>query len=299
MKLFFFSYVNNLVHNIVYLSKHKLWQQREDDIVFLSKKIVDDIGFEYNLIKHPIIKVLNKEKSFELLKTTKKSFIRFGDGEINLMKGYNQPFQRYDKILANSLIEQLKNKNDDIYICVNYSYFSPLGNIYSEYSDFERRYSYSFRKFLYQHCTPKSIYLDGAVTFWHKLGEYTENSSVFWNQWKEFFRNEKIAIICGRGVIDKLKYDVFEYAKEKKFIYGPNKNAWSERNIIIEDILSQVSKDWKLVFILGMAGKAIIPCMVEQGYIAWDIGHLAKGYDLYMKKVKVDMNIVRDFFKPD
>ncbi|MGN0902586.1 MAG: GT-D fold domain-containing glycosyltransferase, partial [Succinivibrio sp.] len=93
--------------------------------------------------------------------------------------------------------------------------------------------------------------------------------------------------------------DVFELSIQRKYIYGPRKHAWRQKDKIISEIELTVPKDWKLVFILGMAGKALIPEMVERGYVAWDIGHLAKSYDIYMQDKKVDEKEVRNFFKPD
>ena len=54
-----------------------------------------------------------------------------------------------------------------------------------------------------------------------------------------------------------------------------------------------------LVFILGMAGKAMIPETTSLGYVSWDIGHLAKGYDAYMRNVKPTQEFINDFFAPD
>ena len=67
--------------------------------------------------------------------------------------------------------------------------------------------------------------------------------------------------------LDKLEYDVFEYADSKTFIYGPRSHAWDEHHSIVEQI-KQVKKNSLIVFILGMAGKAIIPEVADMGYVA-------------------------------
>ena len=35
------------MRNINYLTKHSLWDQREEDIVYLANKILDDVQYEY------------------------------------------------------------------------------------------------------------------------------------------------------------------------------------------------------------------------------------------------------------
>ena len=91
--------IKNLVRNINYLTKHSLWEQREEDIVFLTNKILDDGVYEYglDLTGYEKLNILDLWDSIEYIAKTNKSFVRFGDGEINLMKGISQPFQEYDK----------------------------------------------------------------------------------------------------------------------------------------------------------------------------------------------------------
>ena len=42
--------IKNLIRNINYLTKHSLWDQREEDIVYLTDKILDDGFYEYELL---------------------------------------------------------------------------------------------------------------------------------------------------------------------------------------------------------------------------------------------------------
>lgn len=97
--------IRNLLRNINYLSKHSLWEQREEDIVYLSNKILDDGIYEYGLQlqDYNYLNVLKQRESIELIIQSGKSFVRFNDGEINLMKGKDQPFQKYDKELVKIL----------------------------------------------------------------------------------------------------------------------------------------------------------------------------------------------------
>ena len=53
------------------------------------------------------------------------------------------------------------------------------------------------------------------------------------------------------------------------------------------------------VFILGPTANALVYKLSQKGYIAWDIGHLAKDYDAYMKKIEKNEKNIFEFFKPD
>ena len=91
---------------------------------------------------------------------------------------------------------------------------------------------------------------------------------------------------------------MFEKARSKKFIYGPRINAWDEHDRLIGEI-KKVDKETTIVFILGMAGKAMIPEISEMGYTAWDVGHLAKSYNAYMTEMPITEENKSKFYAPD
>lgn len=53
------------------------------------------------------IKVLDKEKTLKILLDTHASIIRFGDGEMDLIRGENIPYQNYHPELADQMKELL------------------------------------------------------------------------------------------------------------------------------------------------------------------------------------------------
>mgnify|MGYP002767304946 CR=1 FL=1 len=290
--------IKNLVRNINYLTKHSLWDQREDDIVYLTNKILDDGIYEYDLKLHDFkrLKVLKREESIDLIISSGESFVRFGDGEINLMKGIDQPFQRHDKELVQRLYHILSIPQQNLLVGLNEHYFEP-GYKHTNY-DYNRRHAYDFRQFFIENCDMHRTYIDGQCTF-YEFGNNGEETVQFWKKWKEAFKDKDIVIICGEGILDKLQYDVFEYAKSRKYIYGPSRHAWCRHDEIIGRIKKEISTDQLLIFILGMAGKAMIPEVTAMGYCAWDIGHLTKSYNAYMNNMQPTNENIRNFYAPD
>lgn len=292
------SRLTNLIRNINYLTKHSLWDQREEDIVYLSSKILDDGIYEYGLQlqDYNYLTVLKQRESIELIIRSGKSFVRYGDGEINLMKGIDQPFQKYDEELVQKLYGILRTPRPNLLVGLNEYYFEP-GYMYSNF-DYNRRHAYEFRKFFKENCNKDTIYIDGQCTF-YEFGNNGEETISFWNTWKEAFRGRELVIICGEGILDKLEYDVFEYAKSKKFVYAPSRHAWSNHAEIIDRIKKEANKDQLMVFILGMAGKAMIPEVTDLGYCAWDVGHLAKSYNAYRHNMQPTKENIEEFYAPD
>ena len=292
--------IKTLVRNITYLMKYSLWDQREEDIVYLTNKILDDGIYEYGLElpTYRKLKILEKNDSIDAILQSNKSFVRMGDGEIRIMQGIDQPFQQYEPVIADTLVELLKNQRADILVGINRGYYIP--HFHAKREDYNRRFAYDFREYLDEYCNYDSTYIDGACTFNYTLG-YSDDeiTHMFWNKWKKAFKGKKLVIICGERIVEEMVYNIFEEAESIKYIYGLRKNAWDKHDEIIKKIEKE-SKENLLIFILGMAGKAMIPEVTDMGYTAWDIGHLAKGYNAYMTGMDGhDAENVADFFAPD
>lgn len=292
--------IKTLVRNITYLMKYSLWDQREEDIVYLTNKILDDGIYEYglDLPAYRKLKILEKNDSIDVILQSNKSFVRMGDGEIRIMQGIDQPFQQYEPVIADTLVELLKNQRADILVGINRGYYIP--HFHAKKEDYNRRFAYDFREYLDEYCNYDSTYIDGACTFNYTLG-YSDDeiTHMFWNKWKKAFKGKKLVIICGERIVEEMVYNIFEEAESIKYIYGPRKNAWDKHDEIIKKIEKE-SKENLLIFILGMAGKAMIPEVTDMGYTAWDIGHLAKGYNAYMTGMDGhDAENVANFFAPD
>lgn len=81
-------------------------------------------------------------------------------------------------------------------------------------------------------------------------------------------------------------------------MYGPKHNSFDQFDTLLSKAKMYPSNK-TLVFILGPCSKALVYELAKEGYIAWDVGHLAKDYDAWMKGMdKTPQNII-DFYKPD
>lgn len=291
--------LKTLLRNLNYLTKHSLWEQREQDIVYLTNKILDDGIYEYKLSLETYCKinVLSKEESLKLILSEKKSFVRTGDGECKILMGLDQPFQKNNPEIVEGLIKILQNTSENLLVGINGNYFTPL---YEQDNPFYyRRNAYDLRKIYEKYVDKGKTYLHAAVTGYQFGKEHSKECIWQYETWHEAFRGKNLVIVCGEGILDKLEYDVFELANSKKFVYGPKKNAWDKHDDLIKEIKLVTLKDDLIVFILGMAGKVMISELSEQGYICWDVGHLAKFYNAYRKAETMTEEDKQAFYAPD
>lgn len=288
-----------LLRNVNYLAKHSLWEQREDDIVYLTNKILDDAQYEYDLTDGGTIKpqILDGEESLNLILNANKSFVRTGDGEVKIMMGIDQPFQRYDETLAEGLRKLLSEKNENLLVGINRNYYIP--GYMRNYSSFYRRHGYDYRQYYKKILNNDIVYIDSTLTSF-QFGTHGDRTTIErYEKWKKAFQDRDIIIVCGEGVLSKLQYDIFEQARSKKYIYGPSRNAWSEHERLEKEIQKQATESTIVIFILGMAGKVMTAELAKQGYLCWDVGHLAKYYDAFKRGIENTEENIKSFYAPD
>lgn len=291
--------IRNFLRNINYLSKNSLWDQRENDIVYLTNKILDDVQYEYDLWDGNTVKptILDGDESLDLILKTNKSFVRTGDGEIKIMMGIDQPFQEHDDDLANGLKNIFIENNENLLVGINRNYYLP--GYVRNYSKFYRRHAYDYRQYYKNLVRENVTYIDATLTGF-QFGTHENRDTIKrYEKWLKAFSNKDLLVVCGDGVLNNLKYDVFEKARNKRYIYAPSRHAWRVHEKIIKEIKEKALPNTIIVFILGMAGKVIAAELSKCGFICWDVGHLAKYYDAYKKGIEDTEENIRKFYAPD
>lgn len=243
-------------------------------------------------------KVLGPQQTLKWIADNRKSFCRFGDGEFTLMRGASIGFQEYNPELALALWEIFVNNNDKIGVGIPYQHFD-LPDAYNEWiKEFYYTSGKWIREFLYQFMpNEREYYLDTGFNQVYQT--YTDMDFVnYYEQAKLLFKGKKLTIIVGQGVLEKLKYNVFEYADSIEYQYAPAKNAYE----VYQEILSNTMKADKsniICVILGPTAKVLVRDLTNAGYVAWDIGHLAKDYDAFCHGTNQTKENIGKFYAPD
>lgn len=298
----FITYIKNLFRNIKFLMKYSLEEHERDQMFEVLNRVEDIYHYE---IMDPHRKadvwfpnVLDYEGTIKILLEQPKSFCRFGDGEINLMEGRSISFQKYDARLAEGMRQILRENNPDLYVGINYNYFHSS----SEMSDYVRRFYLidvkPHRDFLIRNCNrERDFYI--AAAFNQMYTAFDEmNIDAYYHQILSMFKDRKLVVFLGENVMKKLEYNIFDVAESVEYVYGPSSDAFEQ----FDDLLQQAQsypKDYTLCFILGPTSKVLVSELSKKGYIAWDIGHMAKDYDAYRKKVDKTTGFIQEFYAPD
>lgn len=287
--------------NIYYLGKYNLEQVQFDQAYTIKDEVLEECVLELEDYRRRLVQLqmLDSQETIRMLADQPKSFTRFGDGEIHIMQGQNQPFQKYDPELARKMREILAEKRDDVYVGLNHAYWESPLNFAERNRKFYRVNSTRYRRFFTEHCDLSGVYLDAAC-----FGAYYRFDDSFdyeghYSKIKALFAGKKIAILSGEGVFEKLEHNVFSEAQSQIIVHGPRVNAFSEYASILEKIEKEVPKDHLICLILGQTATVLVPDLTDMGYMAWDVGHIAKDYDAYMKKTEKTQKNIDAFWAPD
>lgn len=294
--------LGRLLKNLKFLMKYDL-SNKEKKLKFEILSSVEDIYIyrisnSINNLKDSLLTVLDPEKTLDLLLNEPKSFCRFGDGEIELCMGKGIPFQKYDLDLQKILLEILQRNSDNMYVGIDYNYFSSINYLTETVKKFQIDNAKKYRDFLMKMCYRERIYIaTGFTSIYLTYNNY--NYDNYYKKVKNLFKDKELVIFAGNGILNKLKYDVFELARTKEYINAPSSNAFSDFENILEIAYSYPADRKTLVFILGPTSNVLVYHLAQKGYMAWDIGHLAKDYDAYMRGIEKNEKNIVEFFRPD
>lgn len=292
-----FSAFFRFIKNLRYLSKYNL----KDFNTFLenldnyTQCVKYQTKADWENIVTPKIKD-NFSTLYELV-NTEKSLIRLGDGEFTLIEGRDIPFQSYDKRLAHGLIEILKSNYNNLLVGLAWEHF----HINSDLRDFIKQAVYtsipSIYKTIEKNIDPQKVYYSAAISqiyATYKQYDFEKHFSLM----RQIWENKSVTIICGDRVFNNIKYNIFDNAKDVRYIYGPTMHAYKDFDILKEKIM-QVSKDNILIFALGPCGKLLAYEMFKQGYRVLDLGHSIKDYNEYKNNTQMTRKEIVKFLKPD
>lgn len=290
-----------LKRNLYYLTQMDLQQQEQELIYRIKDETLEECVLEFDEYKEklPVLQVLDGQQTISLLANHPKSFTRYGDGEIHIMEGKDQPFQKYDPVLAQKMKDILATKREDVYVGLNHAYWESPNHYAQRNRKFYRIRGTHYRRYFTEHCDQSGLYLDAAC-----FGAYYRYDDNFdyeghYDRIMSLFAGKKIAIVSGEGVFEKLEYNVFNRAQSQMIIHGPRIHAFSEYDDILKRIDKDVPKDHLVCLILGQTATAMAVDLTDMGYMAWDVGHVAKDYDAYMKKTEKTQKNMDAFWAPD
>lgn len=262
-----------------------LWRHYRNIAMPTLENLTYEVYAETEIVQRECPKIIDVDKTVEILSTKRKCLARFGDGEFEIMCGrIRAPFQDTEEKLGERLREALNSSEDSLLIAIADNYGS-LDKYTDEGAEAIR--SYMSRKVRKEHmkllkCGRKyyDAYLSRPYIIYRdktKAGKRFENIRNIWN-------GQNVLIVEGEHTRFGVGNNFLDNATSVLRILAPDKNAFSRYDEIIEEVRRQ-GRNKLILVILGPTATILAYDLAREGYWIIDIGQLDVEYEWYLRGV--------------
>lgn len=230
------------------------------------------------------IKVFTVDETLDVLLSTNKSMVRFGDSDIVMISGRNTIFQTAAPEISEGLKRIIAYKYDDLIVTIP-DIFDNLDIYLPDSKLFWQDHLLFFRKVYYKYCNINKIYYNTSVSRGYVTYADKSNSGRWFEKMKSVFENKELVVVEGCTTHNGVGNDLFNKAKTVRRIICPSRNAYSVRDKILEECL-KYGKEKMFVFSLGITAKALVEELFLQGYRVLDIGNLDMEYEWFLNNAQ-------------
>ena len=244
--------------------------------------------YETNILKNEI-KVQNMEDTIEELLNTNKSLVRFGDGEIVVLKGKNIAFQQSNARISEGLKRIVSYSHEGLIVALP-QMFEGVEQYQTQSGQFWKEHLLTGRKIYNKYCNKTKVYGNAFFSRFYYAYVDKEKCSQWISKIKLLWKDKNIVVVEGVTSHNGVGNDLFAEAKSVQRIICPATNAMS----VYEKILGECKKYPKDVLFLlsvGITAKFLVEALYLEGYRAIDIGNLDQEYEWYLRKTDAKIDI--------
>lgn len=259
------------------------------------KRLVKDILalIDYGLyrvgIKKCGIRVHSVEETIEELIHTDNSMVRFGDGEITMIRGRSLKLQQVEPKITEGLKRILGYEHDGLIVTIP-EIFDDLSIYRKESRQFWRDHLLFSRKVYEKYCHPNRRYYNTSLSRFYyaledksKCGQWIEGIRQIWT-------DKDVVVVEGERTHNGVGNDLLDTARSVERIIGPSSDAYGKLDEIVA-CCKGYPKDRLFLVSLGVAAKFLTETMFLEGYRVLDIGNLDMEYEWYLHKAKTKERI--------
>lgn len=253
----------------------------------MKRRIKDSLAaivyflYEKNIL-HNRIKVHTIDETIDELLQTDKSMVRFGDGEIVMIKGGDLMLQKASPEIASGLADILAYSYDDLIVTIP-GIFETLSDHHKASRQFWKDHLLFCRKTYERYCNPERIYYTTFVSRCYYYAADRGNCDRWFAKIRKIWENKKIVVVEGTKTHNGVGNDLFALAASVERIICPPRDAYAA----IPRILSACEaygKDRLFLLSVGVAAKFLALELFRKGYRVLDIGNMDLEYEWYVRQ---------------
>lgn len=233
-------------------------------------------------ILHGRIKVHSIDETIDELLNTGKSMVRFGDGEIVMIKGKDLMLQKASPEIVEGLAEILAYSYDDLIVTIP-GIFDTLSDHHKASRQFWKDHLLFCRKTYEKYCNPDRVYYS---TFVSRCYYYAADRSVcgaWFAKIRKIWENRDVVVVEGIRTHNGVGNDLLDTAASVERILCPPSDAYGALLAII-DACTAYDKDRLFLLSVGVAAKFLAVELFKRGYRVLDIGNLDMEYEWYVRR---------------
>ncbi len=235
------------------------------------------------------IKVRGIDETIDELLRTEKSMVRFGDGEIVMIKGGGLMLQKASPEIARGLKEILAYPDEGLLVTIP-DIFETLSDHHKASRQFWKDHLLFCRKTYETYCDPNRIYYSTFVSRCYYYAKDRSGCGAQFAKIRKIWENKDIVIVEGERTHNGVGNDLFDTARSIERIICPPSDAYGAVPAIL-DACTDYGKDRLFVLSVGVAAKFLTVELFKRGYRALDIGNLDMEYEWYVRRAPGKMKL--------
>lgn len=228
------------------------------------------------------IKVHSIDETIDELLHTEKSMVRFGDGEIVMIKGVDLMLQKASAEIADGLKEILAYRYDDLIVTIP-GIFDGLSDHHKASQKFWRDHLLFCRKTYETYCNPNRVYYTTFVSRCYYFAKDRTPCDGWFAKIRKIWENRDVVIVEGSRTHNGVGNDLLDTAKTIERIICPPSDAYGALPAILE-ACAAYEKERLFLLSVGVAAKFLAAELFRQGYRVLDIGNLDMEYEWYVRR---------------
>lgn len=233
-------------------------------------------------VLHNKIQVHSIDETIDELLHTEKSMVRFGDGEIVMIKGVDLMLQKASPEIAAGLKEILSYQHDDLLVTIP-GIFDGLSDHHKASRQFWQDHLLFCRKTYETYCNPNRIYDTTFVSRCYYFAKDRTPCDMWFAKIRKIWENRDVVIVEGSRTHNGVGNDLLDTAKSIERIICPPSDAYSAIPQILE-VCTAYGKERLFLLSAGVAAKFLAAELFRQGYRVLDIGNLDMEYEWYVRQ---------------
>lgn len=247
------------------------------DILALADYFLFRIG-----VKKEKIKVHSVEETIDELLNNNKSMVRFGDGEITMMRGRSLVLQKSNPQLMDELKRIVGFQHEGLIVTLP-DIFNGLDMYCRKSRFFWRDHLFFSRKTYEKYCDVSKTYYNTTISrFYITLCDH-ERSRQWIEKLKMVWKDKDIVIVEGEKTHNGVGNDLLASAKSIERIICPSSNAYAKLDELYNVCLTY-GKDKLFLLSAGAAAKPLAEKLFLAGYRVLDIGNLDMEYEWFLAR---------------